>query len=346
MSSKKSVKTTVQSAKTSTKAAAKPDVEENLEEEPLIKKPAKKPVDKSVKTTGKPTKKPVSETLEKDIQVIPISDFDASRIIYSEPVKVDIPGGGGARRVNINYKYQDGKFGPLNVQPGRRYCYGVQPNNIDKEGKVVIDEHTNQPKPLTGYKAALVMTSKDPEPEVEAQEKEVLDFFDNLVSEFRRYAVENKAALNKGGKSDEAVADQVTEILFRKKDEETQQVVEGYTPKLYPSLLYYHKKQNMETVFYDEKDEQTNPLDLVGTGAFYMTPTIKIDSLWVSKVAINPQVKLYDATVEPIARMPRKRLAPGSVPRGDAEDAESAEEKVVESDGEEEDAEVASEHDD
>ncbi len=278
--------------------------------------------DVSKKTTTKEAPKPVvnlnTDNLERDMQVIPIESFDFSSIIYSEPANEEIPGGGKARRVKLNYNYGDGKFGPICVQPGRLYSYGVQPNNVDKDGKILVDESTGQPKALTGYKTPLVMTSKEP---TEAELANI-EFFDNLKFEFQRYATENKAALGKASKSDEAVSDQVSDILFRKK--ENDEVVAGVAPKLYPSLLYYHKKKDMQTVFYGEGDKPVNPLEV--EGAFYMEPTIKIESLWVAAKSINPQVKVYDATIEPVSRGPRKRLAPAgkavkNVDGGDAGDA-------------------------
>ena len=279
-------------------------------------------------STKKVQKNVVTEKLERDVQVVPIKGFDFSRIMYSEAEVVEIPGGQGkAKRVKINYNYGDGKYGPLNVQPGRKYCFGVQANNIDKDGKILVDDNTKLPKPLTGYKCPLVMSSKEPTED----ELESIEFFDNLKLEFQRYAVENKEALGKKSKSDEAVADQVSEVLFRKK--ENDQIVEGIAPKLYPSLIYFHKNKDMQTVFYNTRDEQVDPLSM--TGAFYMEPTIKVESLWIAAKSINPQIKVYDATVEDIQKGPRKRLAPASkVKSPDPEEGGEAEDEAPQSDNE------------
>lgn len=247
-----------------------------------------------------------AENLEKDMQVVPITkDFDFSRIMYSEAKEEKIPGGGLSRRVQINYNYGDGKFGPLCVQTGKVYSYGVQPNNVDKDGKIVIDENTGQPKALTGYKVPLVMLSKG---EPTDEELTNVDFFDNLKLEIQRYAVENKEALGKKSKNDDFVSEQVGDILFRKKENDVP--IDGYVPKLYPALMYYHKKKEMATVFYGPGDEQIDPLTV--EGHFYIEPTIKIESLWVASKTISIQCKLYDATITPISRAPKKRLAPAA----------------------------------
>ena len=274
-------------------------------------------------------------------QVTPTHEFDFSTLVYAEPQKNEIPGGGGYyRRVRLSQIYPDGKIGQPMIQLAKRYSFGVQPNNLDKDGNVIqIDDgHGGKcGKKLTGYKVPIVMTSKEP---TEEEEDEV-DFFDSLRAEIQRWAVENKKAIGKGSKSDVYVEELVSEILFRKKDKKTEEVIEGVSPKLYVNLLYYHNKKEVQTEFWGPGDEKIDPL--TQTNHFFIWPTIRLDSIYIGGRAISLQLRLYDATVEPISRGPRKRLAPpsaltleeGSDGSENEDGAEGDVNDMMESDGEE-----------
>jgi hypothetical protein len=277
---------------------------------------------KTVKGNTKKNEKYVEETttaaasnnvdyskLKKDIRAVPVKDWDWSRVIYSNPVKQDIPGGGGHyRRVRIQYLYDDETIGPAIVEFGRHYCYGVQPDNLDKDGKVVTDPETGKPKALHGYKVPIVMTSqsKTNPNAITPEEQAECDFLDAMRAEVIRYLKENKALIGKGAKSNEFFDDSFGKVLYRKENEEDGTFVEGVAPKLYTNLIYYPKNKEVGTTFYGPGDKPINPLTM--TNHFYIYPNIRFDCIYIAG-KMSLQHKIYDASVEPISNVPKKRLA-------------------------------------
>lgn len=271
------------------------------------KKSTKTPKNDQTKKETKKTKFDPTQ-LKKDIRAVPVSEWDWDRLVYSEPMKKDIPDGSGKyTTVRIQYQYDDETIGPAIVELGRHYCFGVQPDNTDKDGNVLKDPNTGKDKPLKGYKVPIVMTSQrkdNPDPTDEEQIE--VDFFDDWRNEVCRYSVENKQLIGKGTKSDAVIEDSVSKILYRK-GENDGNIEEGVSPKLYEKLIWYSQKNEFGSVFYGPGDKEMIPLQL--TGHFHITPTIKFDSIYISGKTISLQRNIYDATVEPISKTPKKRLA-------------------------------------
>ncbi len=245
--------------------------------------------------------------LEKDTRLISIDDWDWSRVVYSEPQKNEIPDGSGHyRRVRIQYMYDDKTIGPAIVEFGKRYCFGVQPDNTDKDGKILKDKDTGRDKPLRGYRVPIVMTSQNKNtPDATDEEQRDVDFLDDWRAEVVRYSVENKRAIGKGSKNEAQIDALVGKLLYRKENDNGD-IVDGVSPKLYGKIIYYAKSKEVGTTFYGPGDKSVDPLTM--TGHFYIYPTIRFDNIFVG-AKISLQHLVYDATVEPVAREPKKRLA-------------------------------------
>lgn len=279
---------------------------------------------------GKSSKKTAStidySKLEKDTRLIPIEEWDWSRVVYSDPQKIEIPDGSGHfRRVRIQYMYDDKSIGPAIVELGKHYCFGVQPDNTDKDGKVLVDKNTGKEKALRGYRVPIVMTNQNKDnPDVTDEEQCELDFLDDWRSEVIRYVIENKKAIGKGAKKDTALEEMVGKLLYRKEDDDGV-LVDGISPKLYGNLIYYANKKEVGTTFYGPGDKEINPLSM--TGHFHIYATIRFDNIYVGGKSISLQHRVYDATVEPIAREPKKRLArPNKMKVADVEEYDEDEE--------------------
>ena len=261
---------------------------------------------------GKTTKKNSNiidyTKLERDTRLVPIEEWDWSRVVYSEPQKNEIPDGSGHyRRTRIQYMYDDKTIGPAIVELSKHYCFGVQPDNTDKDGKVMKDKQTGKEKPLRGYRVPIVMTSQNKNtPDPTEEEQREVDFFDDWRAEVVRYATENKKAIGKGAKSEAQLDGLVGKILYRKEGDDGMPM-EDVSPKLYGNLIYYTKSKEVGTTFYGPGDKEVNPLKM--TSHFHIYPTIRFDSIFIGGQAISLQHRVYDATVEPVAREPRKRLA-------------------------------------
>jgi hypothetical protein len=266
------------SSKKSTKKTSEP-----VEEKNTVTKQEKKP---------KKTENKIDKSLQ-DTQLVNPKEYEKTRVMFAETQETPVQGG-VMRRVKIYYKYKDGKVGPLILPFGKKYCYGVQPNNINHKGEVWTDKETGKPKDLTGYKVPLVMQSKEPTNE----EKEEIEFLDNFQEFVKEWCLENKDKIGKGSKKREHITGMIGDLLYRKDDK---------APIYYTTLIYYSKKRSVDTKFYGPGDEEMDPLAV--TGHCYIQPSVWLNEITIVGKGINIGSKIYDAAVEPIARQPKKRLA-------------------------------------
>lgn len=264
-----------------------------------------------------------NSNLTYDLRLVEIKDFDFSRLRFSEPQERKNPAC-TYKSVRMTYQYDDTTYGPPIVPLRKKLCWGVQANNIDKDGNQVMENGI--PVELSGYKAPILMTSKEPQPE----ELEEVEFFDALHATIQDWAVKNKGEFLKKKKSDETVMDMVSSLLYRK-DEES-------SPLLYAELIYYKDKKKMDTKFYGPGDKLISPQEC--TKSFLMESNIKFDTINITSKAIKLKIRIYDATIEPLSRGGiQKRLARKNVlPVEDDQEEDVAEEIAEEVSKNEEDS--------
>src|SRR3972149_7500515 len=107
--------------------------------------------------TGKTKKDAPAVPMEKDVRAIPAAEWDWSKLRYGEPKLCTVPGSTTSyRRANILYQYDATHIGPAILSLSRKYCYGAQPLNVDKDGKPKKDD-VGRPKKLGGYQVPIVM---------------------------------------------------------------------------------------------------------------------------------------------------------------------------------------------
>jgi len=259
-------------------------------------------------TAGEPAAAPAAATVDyttlpktRDVQAFPATEFDFSKLVIYDPVltKTDAA---TFYRSKVGYVYPDNTVGPAVFSLSKKYCYGVQADNVDKDGKIAIDKETGKEKPLKGYRAPMVITGKDPtdEDELEAQ------FFEDLQTHIQNWGYENRAKFGKITAKKPAIDAMVPYSLWRKKNPDGS-FVENSARVYYCPLKYYVKDKRCDTVFYDINDNEIDPLSV--KSHCWIVPTICIDNLFLNSKALSGQMKLYDATVELITQGPRKRLA-------------------------------------
>lgn len=256
-------------------------------------------------STAKKTKDLTPEQREKDEQLVDITEFDFDKLVISGVAKKENKFlGGFYRQSKLSYIYPNGKIGPLLVQFGKRFCFGVQPNNIDREGKIKKDK-AGSPLSVTGYQVCLPMLGKD---SPTTEEQQVVEFLDNLKNYIQQWCVENKKAIGMGKDQDGLVESKVGDILYRKKTEDGEYEA-NYVPRLYIDLIYYSSNNSCETKFYGPNDSEIDPRSLVGKKFFNVIPTVRFDTIDIrAKIAIK--YKLYDGTVELQEGGTKKRFAP------------------------------------
>lgn len=281
-------------------------------------KPAKEKETKAKNTSKKEEAKDTNQNpdfnLPYSMQVIPVEEFDPERIMTSDPAIKDVPppGAGKYRTVKLRYKHNDGTQGPILLQLGEKYCYGVTPDNLDKDGQPRKDKEGNLLK-MRNYQVSMPMHEKNGPNESEQLE---IDLLDNLREYAQNYAVTNKKKLGKGPLGSKEISNTVKSILFRKKksEEEIAELDEGdsmyrddYTPQLYSKLIYWAKDKRCDTTFYGPGDKEMDPRKI--EGPFFLIPTLQIDSLYIGD-KISYQHQIYDGTVRFKESRKRERLAP------------------------------------
>jgi len=261
-------------------------------------------------TETKPAKKTTKNidisSLKKDTRLISIKDFDWNRVVFSAPIKTDLPDKSGRYyRIKINYMYDDKTVGPAIVEFSKHYCYGVQPDNIDKDGKVFKDNNGKE-KPLGGYKVPIVMSNQtESSPETTPEEQAEIDFLDEMRSRAVQQVFNVRDECGNAKKSLEILDDKMGKILYRGSADKP--IPAWKAPTFYTNLIWFRNNGETGTKFYGPGDREIDPLTIRTHCNIY--PTIQFDSIFIGSQALSVRHFVYDATVEPIERAPKRRLA-------------------------------------
>jgi hypothetical protein len=252
--------------------------------------------------------------LKQDTRLISIAEWDWDRVIIGPPVKQDAPDGTAFRRGYIKYLYDEHTYGPAIVELGKHWCYGVQPNNVDPVKNTPIVDKNGVEKPLTDYRVPICLTNTskdDKKSEPTPEEQREIEFFEEWTNKLTQYALDNKAKMGKGNKSDDQITALISPTYYHVNTEGVE-----VPPKFYTSLIYYSKDKKVGTVFYGPGDKRINPITM--TKGFNIYATIRFDNIYIGQ-KISLKHKVYDATVEPTAVAPTKRLARPNTMPADAE---------------------------
>lgn len=264
----------------------------------------------AVKAASGPKKMTVDEynrlPKSKDTQLLPAVEFDWNRFVIFDPVLYPANAGIPAfYRAKVGYVYPNNTTGTPIFSLSKKYCFGVQADNVDKDGKVTIDKDTGKERQLRGYKVPIVLASGKEEPSDE--ETAELEFFSQLQAHVQKWAYENRASIGKVQKKEAEIHSLVPHAPYRSLDLKGN-FKEG-APYMYSSALsYFAKDKKCETRFYDENDQEVDPLTV--KSHCWIVPTIRIDSIFINGKTIAPQLKMYDAAVSIIQRGNKTRLAP------------------------------------
>lgn len=263
---------------------------------------------------SKQTKNVDPKSLERDEQVIDYQNFDFKRLVFSIAPEKNV-NNNIFKRIYTSYIYDNGKLGPIFLQPGKRYSYGVQANNVDQEGNVKKNDKGEEVK-NDGFRATVELCGKD---ETSESEQEFIDFLEDLRNAFADYIIQNKKQLYKKKIADDDIRAQVKRIynVKQKKVKMTDEEGDEYfdevdDPSAKPRMylpLGKNKSGQIDCDFYGPGDKQVKHTDISGC---VMEPTIKIWNIFVGKKDshMTPQSQLHDATVYPAGFSgPKKRLA-------------------------------------
>lgn len=282
----------------------------------------------SSKTSSKKPEKKMSSKLtsksltglERDIQVINISDFNWDNVIPTPPKQMEMKDGSGKYyNVYFNYKYDDKSYGPIIISLGKHFCWGIREDD----------------KKANNYKSCIVMTSEninDTKQPEDWEQKEV-EFFSKWKEYITNYLIENKKIIGKASKTNSVLEDNTPSLLHYKK--ENDEIIPNKSPSLYSAVYYDENNDDRSSHFYGPGDKKMNPLKL--SDSFHITPNIRFERLFIGNV-ISFKTSIYDAVVVPRNKNVRKRLAPKNNIKleSDDDDDNVDDDDVPESDDDEE----------
>lgn len=248
---------------------------------------------------------------QKCTQLINPEEFDASRIVFDDPVAESIPGQPGTNyRINIGYKNPDNTDGFLILGFDTCYCFGIS-ENVDLNSKA-----------LNGYNAAISLFDMNgPTP----KQQQTVEALQEIIQQCKKNILKDSTQESMGKIDDD---DKILEsdlrkinLIFWKKENGKPNPELGGT--IYPKLIWSKARTDaknnkqipskMMTRFYNEDDVdedgnpvEINPLDYVGK-RFQITPAIKIESIFIG-AKISIQAKVYEAFVKETESGPKRLL--------------------------------------
>jgi len=258
------------------------------------------------------SKKVVNMSLrQKSTQLIDPEVFDASRVVFDDPVAESIPGQPGTNyRINLGYKNPDNTEGFLILGFDTCYCFGIS-ENVDLNSKA-----------LNGYNAAISLY--DINGSTPKQQKTV-EALQEIIQQCKKNILKDSTqeAMGKIDDDDKILESDLRKInlIFWKKENGKPNPEMGGT--IYPKLIWSKARTDtktnkqisskMMTRFYNEDDVdedgnpiEVNPLDYVGK-RFQITPAIKIESIFIG-AKISIQAKVYEAFVKETESGPKRLL--------------------------------------
>ena len=242
-----------------------------------------------------------NDQVQKDNQLTSASGYDPSRLVFASPVANSIQNAGGPainyKRVNIMTKNKDGTLGDLILKTPKCFSFGVSENT---------SMETQTPN---GWSFPICLhTMGSPTQE----EKEWVETFQNIVEVCKDHVMDNKEEFDQFDLV-RAQLGKMASCLYIKKEryidpvtkKPKEKVADNAIPTLYAKLIYSKKNEKFVTKFYDNDDNEADPLSLLGKYC-YADCAVKIESIFIGR-KISLQVKLYEANFE-LASTGMKRL--------------------------------------
>jgi hypothetical protein len=223
-------------------------------------------------------------------QLSNVINYDVNNMIFSKPVMGSIPNSKPEikfYRINISTKNPNGTVGELILPTSELFSFGVSENT---------DPITKVPN---GYVFSICLANKDGASD---EEQAWIDTFNFIVEKCKDHVLEHKGDVERYDLERNDL--KKLNCLYYKKEKGV--IVPGAGPTLYAKLIASKKHNKILSMFFDQDNNELNPLDLVGKYCFARS-SIKIESIFINASKISLQVKLYEAEVR-LLEMGMKRL--------------------------------------
>jgi hypothetical protein len=255
----------------------------------------------------------------KSTQLTDVMDFPADRkamydelkkrVVIDPPVAGTVPNSSppiSFHRLMIIIKNADGTEGDLVFALDRCFSFGTGENKSPDTQK------------LNGYSTSVSMYDREGATPRQLQSVQFIAVLSEVITD-HLLQEEVKAAMD----NYELQAHHLEKLnpLYYKKVKG--KLVDGASPNFYPKLIWYgagkdkngkDRPANMRTKYYieDEVDEngdqlEANPLDFIGV-RHYITPAVKIESVFMGAKTKNLQCKVYEAEVKLADTGPKRLL--------------------------------------
>lgn len=272
----------------------------------------------------------VPKSIKKNTIVTDYKTYDVkNQTLFGEPQASKITDDETGREItlyrkNIYVRNPDGSIGDLIMAPGKRFSFGIS-TDAGKKKKEGSDD--KKPKKVTGYSLPIAMWDRENPTE---EEKLFTEKLEELAELCKDELLKEPAKIGKvPSKFNRSNMDAMLGCLYWKKDPETMEEDRSQSPVLYAKLIS-DKNKVIKTEFYDEEGETVDVTQLFDQYC-YVTPGIKIESIFISAAHIRLQVKISECMITPL----QTKIKPLMRPERQRPNIEAKlEEKKEEDDGE------------
>jgi hypothetical protein len=255
-----------------------------------------KPVVKAV------VKKPVNRS-ENTILSNPLT-YDIKNIIFDVADACTIPNTNiNYYRINIGTKNADGKEGELVIGFDRCNSSGLSEVRDQSSGK------------LTGYSLAINMTNRDGS--MSDKQKASLDLIEKILEKAKQHLLKEEVKEQVQRNIKEHDLNWHMSPVWYKRDQKTEEIVEGAQPMIFCKLLYSKDKVDKQgkaipakivsDFWLEGSGEEVNPLDFLGKKSSVRC-AVKVESIFVNKKELKLQLKLMQTYIKPIETGRRRLL--------------------------------------
>lgn len=275
-----------------------------------------------------------AENVSDKLELIPIGKGDKTKLILGTPETIDIKGeddegettgtsGASFTKCTVLYTLSDGKGGAMLVEMPETFCFGVSKDFAYGKPKTE--------KNFKGYSFAYYY--KDPKDDgkgksklgldaANAEQKKSVQFWEQIQDVLSTHLEENVdlipekcGLLAKTRQLVSPIARYPKKDVVDPKTGKKKKVADKSKPmRSYFRLIQNKKSQTFVTKFYDEKDEEINPLDLIDVRG-YIRPVVKVEWVYIGDATASFQVKLWEAVYKPQQAIQRERLLASSEAR-------------------------------
>ena len=224
------------------------------------------------------------------------NNYDTKNMIFSDPVVGTI---GSTvpitfRRIIISTTNPDGSVGDL-IIPVSGFSFGVSQN---------MDFNTGKPN---GYVLPVCLTTKGA---VRDEETQWIESFNRVIKKCKEHLLSIKKDIQKYD-LEESDMRKLNPIYYKRVNGE---IDPNSSPTLYVKLIVSKDKttgeQKIKTLFYNQRNESINPLDILGKYC-NVNCALKIESIFIGN-KISMQIKLYEVEVALLDTGMKRLLGPVS----------------------------------